>query len=422
MKDKESPQHQTTFPDNNEEEEFTTNDELGQGDSTHNLQKKSEADELEGILSPSDKEGLPRKVLEADKEDIDEGRIVEEAFDRNIGSFVPDMMFEQMVKNFKNAEKLFGQTLIRELSGYDPKYIDKNIKIPEFQRELKKRIKEKTDDLTEKGIIKESGLITLKGIDAAALFLMDEEFEISKKGFSSYGEKVPVIADITGDRTESRPYKKGDKYKDIAIKQTVTCAIKRGRTEVHEEDLHTFEREANQQINIIYAIDASGSMRGEKLRLAKKAGVSLANRAIKDNNKVGLVAFGSEVDKKLELTNDFYDFVKYLTKITPGQETNIALAISQSTSLLHKAKGIKHIVLLTDGLHTTSDDPEKEVLTEVLKATSEDITISVVGISLDTIGLNMAQKIVNYANGKLYSVKDLEDMRGIIIADYAALE
>lgn len=410
------------YPNQKDDEEITTQEESSQKQENHNIEKKSKADELQGILSPSDKEGLPRKVLETDKKDIEDGKIIEEAFDRNIGSFVPESMFEQMVKNYKNAEKLFGETLIRELSGYDPKYIDKNIKIPEFQRELKKRIKDKVDDLKDKGLLKESGLITVKGIDASALFLMDEEFENSKKGFTSFGEKVPVIANLSGDRTESRNYRKGDKYKDIAIKQTVTRSIKRGRTQVLQEDLQTFEREANQQINIIYAIDSSGSMRGEKLRLAKKAGVSLANKAIKDRNKVGLVAFGSEVDKQLNLTNNLYDFTLYLSKLTPGQETNISLAITKSVELLHDAKGIKHIVLLTDGLHTTSADPEKEVITEVIKARQDNITISVVGISLDEIGLNLAEKIVNTSKGNLYSVKDLEDMRGIIIADYYSLE
>ncbi|MGE0793594.1 MAG: VWA domain-containing protein [Candidatus Woesearchaeota archaeon] len=332
------------------------------------------------------------------------------------------MMFEQMVNNYQNAEKLFGQTMIRELTGYDPKYLDKNVKIPEFQRELKKRIKDKVDELKDKKLLKESGIITTTGLDAAALFLINEEFEQTKSGFSNFGEHIHAIADLSGDRTQIKPYKKGDKYKDLAVKQTITRAIKRGRKQILPVDLQTFEREAQQNINIIYAIDASGSMRGEKLRLAKKAGVSLAHKALKDRNKIGLVVFGSDIEDKVYLTSDFLSFVRPLTKITPHQETNIALAIEKSSELLDKAKGIKHIVILTDGLHTTSDNPEKEVLEKVLTSANQNITISVVGINLDEKGLKMAQQIVDNSKGNLYAVKDLEDMRSVIIADYNALQ
>ena len=59
-------------------------------------------------------------------------------------------MFKELVSNYKNAKKLYGETLIRELSGYDPRYVDKNVKIPEFQRELQKKLKDKAEELKEK--------------------------------------------------------------------------------------------------------------------------------------------------------------------------------------------------------------------------------------------------------------------------------
>jgi len=185
--------------------------------------------------------------------------------------------------------------------------------------------------------------------------------------------------------------------------------------------LQSFDREARQQVNIVYAVDTSGSMKGEKLRLAKRAGVALAHKAIRDQNKVGLVVFESDVAQEIPLTKDFFTFVQPLALSSPGKETDIALAIVAGTKLLHGAKGIKHIVLLTDGLHTTSNDPEKVVLEQVALASSQDISISVVGINLDDLGRSLAQSIVDVSKGKLHTVLDAKEIGGVIIADYRSL-
>ena len=348
--------------------------------------------------------------------------VVEEAFNQNIGAFVPDLMFSQMVKDFKNAKKLYGQTLIRELTGYDPRFVDKNVKIPEFQRELKKRLKERIDQLKNDDIITSTGVFTKEALLTAALFLIDENFEEQKRnGQFSFGRKIHFSGDIFGEKGTTRPFIKGDKYRDVGIKESLKKAIRRNHKTIKQEDLVTFERESKQEVNIIYALDISGSMKGEKLRLAKKAGVALANKAIKDRNKVGLVLFGSEIEKKIPLTKDLFSFISPLTRITPKAETNIALAIKESRKLLEQAKGTKHIIILTDGLHTTDSDPTKTVLEEVSIARSQDISISVIGINPDSTGLELAQSIVDLSKGKLHGVSESSDLGGIIIADYEKL-
>ncbi len=348
--------------------------------------------------------------------------IVEEAKTQNLSSFLPDMMFKEMVKDYKNAKKLYGETIIRALTGYDPRFIDKNIKIPEFQRELQKKLKDKAEELHEKGIVGSKGQFSKDALDAAALFLIKEEFDKQITITTYFGEPAHKAATLVGDRSTLRPFRKSDPYKDIAIRETIKQAIRRGHKEILEEDLHSFDREARQRVNIIYALDTSGSMKGEKLRLAKRAGIALAHRAIRDRNKVGLVIFDTEPKKYLSLTDDFFSFARPLAICSPGQETNIAKAIEKGRDLLIDAKGIKHIVLLTDGLHTTSGDPNKAVLEQVGLCASQDITISVVGISLDTLGKSLARTIVDHSKGKLYSVQGVNEIGGVIISDYTNLK
>ena len=378
---------------------------------------------MDGSLdSQPDKERLAHTVLDVDTDSIEEGMLVQEAFNRSLSTFLPDMMFKELVTNYKNAKKLYGQTIIRELTGYDSRYVDKNIKIPEFQRELQKRLKDKADELHEEGILTKGGQFTKDSLIAAALFMIDEEFKQAPLGYSSYGEPSPKAANNQGERSDVRKYKKGDPYKDLAVRQSISRALKRGRTELSSNDLHSYDRESRQKINIIYALDTSGSMKGDKIRLAKKAGVSLAHRAIHDHNEVGLILFGHKIQTKVELTKDFFTFVQPLATCIPSNETDLGLAIETGIELLQGVTGIKHIVLLTDGLHTTSKDPRKAVMEQVGLAQHQDISISVVGINLDTLGLEMAEDIVDMSQGNLYAVQDLKDVGGIIIADYAQLQ
>ncbi|MGM5481773.1 MAG: vWA domain-containing protein [Nanobdellota archaeon] len=381
-------------------------------------------DELEGhMLAQPDEENekLAHSVLDVDTDTIEDGMIVEEAANHNVGSFMPSMMFKDIVQNFKNAKKLYGETIIRELTGYDPRYVEKNVKIPEFQRDLKERINENVDNLKEKGILNRGGFLSSEAIDVATIFLIEEEYNEVQGQTTPYGEHVHQTLDRYGQRSDARPFLKSDPYRDLAIKQSITKAIMRGHDKLHYEDLVAYDRQSRQQVNVVYALDTSGSMKGDKIKLAKKAGVSLAHKAIGDRNQVGLVLFGSEVKSNVPLTRDFLSIVRPLAKISPGKETDLGLAIDSSIELLHDTKGIKHIVVITDALHTTTRDPQESVLAKVAKAKEEDISISMVGINLDKDGAQLAQSIVDISGGKLHTVKNLDEVGGIVIADYASL-
>ena len=413
------------FPETgNPQEEETQSDEiLGDLERETEIEDTHKGDQLDGHLaSDPDHERLAHSVLDVDTDQVPDGMLVEEAGNQNLSAFLPDMMFKDMVKDFKNANKLYGDTIIRALTGYDPRFIDKNINIPEFQRELQKKLKDKAEELQDKGIVSTGGRFSKDAFDAAALFLINEEFTQRQDGYSQLGEPVHKAANAAGDKSTIRPFVKGDPYKDVAIRKTIKQAIRRGHTIICEDDLHSFDREARQHVNVVYALDTSGSMKGEKLRLAKRAGVALANRAIRDRNDVGLVLFDTEPRESIPLTTDFFTFARPLAICSPGQETDIALAIEKGIELLYGARGIKHIVLLTDGLHTTSGDPEKAVLEQVSIAASQDITISIVGISLDKLGEDLARAIIDHSNGKLYSVHGAEEFGGVVIADYNSLK
>jgi Mg-chelatase subunit ChlD len=374
--------------------------------------------ELEGKLSRDDiDDKLMHSVLENDKDSIEEGMMIEEALNHGIGAFTPDLLLAQMVKNYALTKSLVGEALIRAVSGYDPAYVENNIGIPEFQRELKKRMRERMERFKRDGVVNKEGIITEKGVELASVVMCCQELDnIIPKGI--HGEKIHKKASIYGDKQDVRDYRKGDRYKDLSIKKSAKTAIRRGHTSIGFEDLRTHERQSKGEVYIIYALDASGSMKGDKIGVCKKAGIALAYKALWERDKVGLIVFGTDVKEAIPPTDNFPLLLSAITRIKASAETDIAKTIMRAVELFPSTKVTKHLLLLSDALPTKGDDPEKTTLEAVSAARSSGITVSMIGINLDEKGKRIAEKITEIGRGKLYVARDLKEIDKLVLQDY----
>jgi Mg-chelatase subunit ChlD len=380
------------------------------------VSKLEKAEELSGKLSKQSEENkLMHSVMENDKEEIENGKLISEGINQNLSSFVPDMMFKNLVNDYKMAKQLYGEFLVRKLTGYDPGFVEKNLKIPEFKEEVRKNIEENVKKLKEEGLVNKEGEITNKGLKLSSLVLYTEELD--KLKLKGLGEKKERKKDPYGDKKDYENYKK-TRYRDIAIKQSVKTALRRSHTEMEKEDLRIYSREKKGGITVIYALDSSGSMKGEKIRMGKQAGIALAYKAISEHNKVGLIVFNEEVKNSVWPTLNFQDVLMGLANIRTKAETDFAASIKKALEMFSNTKGTKHLILLTDVLPTKGDNPEEKTLRAVSNARNEEITISIIGVNLDKDGLKLAKRIIEISNGRLYRVKNLENLDAVMLDDY----
>jgi Mg-chelatase subunit ChlD len=380
--------------------------------------EKTEGEELSGKMRKDNRtDKLMHTQIEVDKDKIDKARVLSDAINNNMSSFSPDISFEQFVNNFSSAKKLYGDTLVRELSGYDSNYVDKNIKVPEFRRELKERIKQNIERLKQEGLLDKEGFITDMGYDFAALSMLSEELEkMEGKGF--LGENISKQKANVGDIQDFRKFKSDDLYKSLSLRHTIKKAIRRSHDFIEKEDLVSAEKKSKGKMEIIYALDNSGSMKGDKIGVAKKAGVALMYRAITNGDNAGMIVFGSKVQKAISPTKDFSLLLNELTRIKTSGETDIVGCIDVAVKLFGSKTKTKHLVLITDAMQTMGKLPEKEVLESISGAANLGITITVVGISLNKEGEKLAKSIVNISNGSLYEVRSLDNLGQIVIEDY----
>ncbi len=386
-------------------------------DSQQHFEEKDEITELAGKLSSQEEKKLMHSVLENDKETIEQGKLIRDSINQGLNSFTPDLLYQQLVKNYSMAKHIFGPSLLKLATGYNPDYIKKNINIPEFQKELKFRIQKNIEKLKEEGFLNKDDEITDKGIELASLVMYFEELDkIIPQGI--LGEKIHKRISIYGSKEDVRNYKKSDRYKDIAIKKSAKLAIRRGHKKLQEKDLKVYERQSKGQNYIVYALDASGSMKGSKIDACKRAGIALAYKAIDEKDKVGLIVFGSEIKTTIEPTIDFSYLLKNITSIRASRETDIVKTLKKSIELFPNENITKHLILITDALPTIGKEPEKETLQEASIARNKGITISLIGINLNEKGKELAEKIVELGEGKLYVVKDVNNIDKIVLEDY----
>ncbi|MAH01657.1 MAG: VWA domain-containing protein [Candidatus Woesearchaeota archaeon] len=389
-------------------------------DSSQHVEEKDEIEELTGKLSSQEERKLMHSVLENDKETIEKGKLIRDSINQGLDTFTPDLIYQQLVKNYSMAKHIFGPSLLKLATGYNPDYIEKNINIPEFQKELRFKIQKNIEKLKEEGLLDRDSEISEKGIELASLVMYFEELDkITPKGI--LGGKIHKKISIYGGKEDIRTYKKSDRYKDIAIKKSVKLAIRRGHKKLHEKDLKVFERQSKGQSYIVYALDASGSMKGSKIDACKRAGIALAYKAIDEKDKVGLIVFGSEIKTLVEPTRDFSYLLKNITSAKASRETDLAASLRKSIELFPNDDITKHLILITDALPTIGKEPEQETLQEVSIAKNKGITISLIGINLNEKGKKLAEKIVELGEGKLYIVKNIENIDKIVLEDYYSI-
>ncbi len=355
-------------------------------------------------------------VIANDRKEVEKGKVLKESINQGIGAFNPDMMYEKLVKDYSLAEQLYGEKLLQYVSGYDSRYLERNINVPEFRKVLKDKIKQKIRELKEEKYLDQEGTITEKGNQMATLITYTEELDkLHAKGY--FGERETKKIAHYGEKTDVKIYRKGDRYKDLAVRKAIKLAARRGHTQLHLHDLTTFERKKRGRVCIIYCIDASGSMKGEKIDTAKKAGIALAFKAMEKKDLVGAVIFSKKVKAKIHPTDNFGNIIREITLARAESETDFVNMLQESILLFPKRDYSKHMILITDALQTVGT--EQELLQVISRCRDENVTISVIGISLDKQGQELAKNIVEVSNGHLYVTKQLEEIDSIVLEDYA---
>ncbi len=186
--------------------------------------------------------------------------------------------------------------------------------------------------------------------------------------------------------------------------------------------------------NVLFLIDSSSSMGGQKWSMVKAAVAELIE-TLRDEDRVGVVLFGSkakEIFPLASLSENRKVMKEAVEKLeNPSGVTNLeaglkqAYAVFESRSKSDKEKRVNQVILLTDGFPT--DDQgyrvEKHEKYESVVQRHEHISLTGVGIgSADDYDSNFISRLSELGRGSYYHANDLQKFKEGLRAEIEKLQ
>lgn len=196
-----------------------------------------------------------------------------------------------------------------------------------------------------------------------------------------------------------------------------------------------FSQSGNEEILLI--VDFSSSMNKQLGTTARYIqaidAIDKVLRAIPRETKIGLRVFGISSNVTLRVdsngngrfnthqictssklaipiaSNNNSNISNKLSEYRPTGATPIGYSLRQAVQNdFNISNSMKHIILVTDGGENCGDDPCQYI--KRLMATRNDITIDVIGITVDQNAYSQLYCIANSANGKYYNTQSVDDL------------
>lgn len=168
----------------------------------------------------------------------------------------------------------------------------------------------------------------------------------------------------------------------------------------------SFDGEKNRdtpRMALMLVIDRSGSMKGQKLELAKEAAKATLD-ILQRNDKVGVIVFDDGYNKVVPMqpATNRIRILGAISKIRPGGGTSIAPSLQEAfIDLATQDAALKHIILLSDG-----EAPQENIFTEILPSMeAERITVSTVAVGRGA-DASLLKRIARSGGGRYYFTAD----------------
>ncbi|MEA5407654.1 VWA domain-containing protein [Haloarculaceae archaeon H-GB2-1] len=203
-------------------------------------------------------------------------------------------------------------------------------------------------------------------------------------GTASGGSRSTVQASASNEGARVRTEQAGtDDAIDAAA--SVRAAASRGSTTIQSRDLRRSVRAGDTSALVVFAVDASASMRGP-MRTAKGVAIDLLQDAYEQRDEVALVAFaGEDAEVLLPPTDSVTLAARHLKELPTGDRTPLPAGMQAAGEVIDRADpDVGIVVLVTDGRPNTAEgSPTAQTRRAAKQLASQDAHVVVVDAGRD---------------------------------------
>jgi len=226
-------------------------------------------------------------------------------------------------------------------------------------------------------------------------------------------------ADNRGARVRTEPAADGP----IDAAASVRSAASRGSNRVEKRDLRQSVRAGETSVTIVFAVDASASMR-PAMRTAKGVVLELLRDSYEQRDQVAFVAFaGEDADVLLPPTDSVSLAARHLKELPTGDRTPLPAGIDTARTVLERADtDASVVVLVTDGRANVADGSPTEATRRAARGLAgTDATVLVVDAGDDSRA-GLSTLVADETGGELVDLASLSAERVRAAADRATTE
>jgi Ca-activated chloride channel family protein len=148
----------------------------------------------------------------------------------------------------------------------------------------------------------------------------------------------------------------------------------------HPQKIAVFERQSELPLNLILAIDTSGST-AKDLYLEQSAAKHFIHALLRQQDQMSLLQFATDVRQLVPFTNKVAQLDHGLNALRVGDATALYDAVYLGSDSLRKKEGRKVLVLVSDGGDTAKSTTYPEALEEALR--SEVMIYSIIDVPIE---------------------------------------
>jgi len=167
------------------------------------------------------------------------------------------------------------------------------------------------------------------------------------------------------------------------------------------------------RVHVVFTIDTSGSMAGEKLETAKQAIIRRFRKDLDSDDMISVVTFSNEARVVVSSIKkkDAADFERRIMSLSVEEETNLYDGLEKSIAEFKKTPAgyLKRIVLATDGVPTTGITDHDKIIDLARMAAQQGIKIDVYGIG-DDYDYSLCSSIAKAAYGWMRHVSKADEL------------